>query len=178
MKYMTSKILFLGYVTPWKKRSTTSVYSMMRALAKAFGNSKLMSSMGQGNVMTSSLSWAAPTIYYVIRKAGPLNMHSAISQPNDPVNSPAHYTQGRCGEVIDVIEDAIRDAPDPITGMLLGNTLKYLLRVWHKHPDPSQDLGKAQWYLNRVISHVKAKQTIKFQQDFSDTPPLFDDPLA
>lgn len=114
----------------------------------------------------------------MIRKAGPLNMHSVISQPNDPVNSPAHYTQGRCGEVIDVIEDAIRDAPDPITGMLLGNTLKYLLRVWHKHPDPSQDLGKAQWYLNRVISHVKAKQTIKFQQDFSDTPPLFDDPLA
>lgn len=104
-------------------------------------------------------------------------MPLSASKSNDLVNSPAHYTQGRF-EAIDVIEDVIRDAPDPITGMLLGNTLKYLLRVWHKHPDPSQDLGKAQWYLNRVISHVKAKQTIKFQQDFSDTPPLFDDPLA
>ena len=67
-------------------------------------------------------------------------MPSNTSKSNDLVNSPAHYTQGRF-EAIDVIEDVIRDAPDPITGMLLGNTLKYLLRVWHKD-SPTQDLKK------------------------------------
>ena len=92
------------------------------------------------------------------------------------VNSPAHYTTGRT-EAIDVIEDVIRDAPDPISGMLLGNTLKYLLRVWLK-TNPHQDAQKARWYLNRLISHIEPKQAIKFQQDFPDNPPLFDDPLA
>jgi hypothetical protein len=48
-------------------------------------------------------------------------MSSNDSPTSDLVNSPAHYTQGRF-EAIDVIEDVIRHAPDPISGMLLGNT--------------------------------------------------------
>ena len=95
---------------------------------------------------------------------------------DEMVHSPAHYTKGRF-EAIDVIEDVIRDAPDPVSGMLLGNTLKYLLRVWLK-ANPHQDAQKARWYLNRLISHIEPKQAIKFQQDFPDNPPLFDDPLA
>ena len=102
-------------------------------------------------------------------------MPSGVSQPNDLVNSPAHYTQGRF-EAIDVIEDVIRDAPDPITGMLLGNTLKYLLRVWHKD-NPIQDLKKAWWYLSRLTDHLEAEEAKKLHQRLADCPPIFDDPL-
>ena len=102
-------------------------------------------------------------------------MPSNTSKPNDLVNSPAHYTQGRF-EAIDVIEDVIRDAPDPITGMLLGNTLKYLLRVWHKD-QPHQDLCKSQWYLTRLIAHLESQDAKKLHELLSDCPPIFDDPL-
>ena len=97
------------------------------------------------------------------------------SESNDLVNSPPHYTQGRF-EAIDVIEDVIRDAPDPITGMLLGNTLKYLLRVWHKD-NPIQDLKKAWWYLSRLIDHLEAEEAQRLHQRLTDCPPIFDDPL-
>ena len=68
----------------------------------------------------------------------------------DPmVNRPSHYTSGKT-EVIDVIEDAIKDAPDVKGGFLQGQVLKYLLRMWLKD-DPKQDAEKAPWYLNRLI---------------------------
>lgn len=71
---------------------------------------------------------------------------------SDQVNSPAHYTQGRV-EAIDVIEDVVAGAPDPVTGYLVGQALKYLLRAWHKG-NTAQDLRKAAWYLNRAIEKV------------------------
>lgn len=73
---------------------------------------------------------------------------------SDPVNSPAHYRQGRI-EAIEVIEDVVAGAPEPVVGYLVGQTLKYLLRAWHKK-DASQDLQKASWYLNRAISRLNA----------------------
>ena len=102
-------------------------------------------------------------------------MPSVVSQPNDLVNSPPHYTHGKY-EAIDVIEDVIRDAPDPITGMLLGNTLKYLLRVWHKD-NPTQDVMKARWYLSRLIDHLESEEAKRLHQSLTDCPPIFDDPL-
>ena len=71
----------------------------------------------------------------------------------DMVNSPAHYTRGK-QEVIDIIEEAIQDAPDVKAGMLQAQTLKYLLRLWLKGNAP-QDAEKAQWYLKRLIDHLK-----------------------
>ena len=68
---------------------------------------------------------------------------------SDEVNSPSHYTQGKT-EAIDVIEDAIKDAPTTKTGFLQGQVLKYLLRLWHKGKS-KQDAEKARWYLNRLI---------------------------
>lgn len=94
---------------------------------------------------------------------------------DDMVYSPAHYTKGRF-EAIDVIEDVIRDAPDPVSGLLLGNTLKYLLRVWLK-ADPYQDASKARWYLNRLLTHLEAEKAIKLHKQLNDTEPTFDDPL-
>ncbi len=75
-----------------------------------------------------------------------------IKQPydqTDMVNSPAHYTRGT-QEAIDIIEEVIQDAPDPVTGALQYQVLKYVLRLWLKE-NPLRDAKKAQWYLNRLI---------------------------
>ena len=71
----------------------------------------------------------------------------------DPVNSPAHYTRGRV-EVTEVIEDAVKDAPDTFDAVLQGNILKYLLRLWVKE-NPLQDAKKARWYLDRLITRLE-----------------------
>ena len=70
----------------------------------------------------------------------------------DMVNSPAHYTRGT-QEAIDIIEEAIQDAPDVKSGMLQAQALKYLLRLWLKSNAP-QDASKCRWYLNRLINHL------------------------
>ena len=72
---------------------------------------------------------------------------------DDRVNSPSHYTSGN-REVIDTIEDAVKDAPSTIFGMLQGQVLKYVLRVWLKD-NPLEDLKKARWYLDRLIGHLE-----------------------
>ena len=71
---------------------------------------------------------------------------------DDRVHSPSHYTSGK-REVIDTIEDAVKDAPSTIFGMLQGQVLKYVLRVWLKD-NPLEDLKKARWYLDRLITHL------------------------
>ena len=71
---------------------------------------------------------------------------------DDMVNSPAHYTKGKY-EAIDVIEDAILNAPTVMDGFLQGQALKYLLRLWHKI-DAKEDAEKARWYLNRLIDSL------------------------
>ena len=75
---------------------------------------------------------------------------------SDPVNHPAHYTQGRF-EAIDVIEDAVSRAPDSVLGGCQWQALKYLLRLWDKG-NPGQDAAKARWYLNRLIDHLARAQ--------------------
>ena len=68
---------------------------------------------------------------------------------DDRVNSPSHYTAGKV-EAIDIIEDAIANAPNPTFGFLQAQALKYLLRLWLKD-NPLEDAKKAQWYLTRLI---------------------------
>ena len=72
---------------------------------------------------------------------------------HDPVNSPSHYTEGRKFEVIDVLEDAVSRAPNPVLGALQWQTLKYLNRLWDKG-NPEQDAQKAMWYLMRLIDKL------------------------
>ena len=76
---------------------------------------------------------------------------------SDLINSPSHYTKGRV-EAIDIIEDVVAAAPEPVAGYLVGQTLKYLLRAWHKE-DASQDLQKASWYLSRAILRLNARNS-------------------
>lgn len=69
---------------------------------------------------------------------------------NDPVNHPAHYTDGRI-EVIDFIADK-----GFMRGFCLGNAIKYISRAGKKDPDKEiEDLEKADWYLQKYISWVQ-----------------------
>ena len=71
----------------------------------------------------------------------------------DRVNSPSHYTSGG-QEVINTIEDAIKEAPDPVYGMLQAQVLKYMMRLWLKD-NPLEDAKKAQWYISRLIGKME-----------------------
>ena len=81
-----------------------------------------------------------------------LALEYALSPRPDMVNSPAHYTRGK-QECIDIIEDVIKDAPDPVTGSLHSHVLKYVLRLWLKD-NSKQDAEKAVWYLKRLIEKL------------------------
>ncbi|MBO7451871.1 MAG: DUF3310 domain-containing protein [Clostridiales bacterium] len=64
------------------------------------------------------------------------------------VNHPPHYQSESGLEVIDVI-DAFLDWKS----VYAGNILKYTLR--YKNKNGLEDLKKAQWYLNRMISKME-----------------------
>jgi hypothetical protein len=72
----------------------------------------------------------------------------------DQVHNPPHYAMGRKFEVIDVIEDSVKFAPNAVTGGLQWQVLKYAHRCWSKDC-PRQDLQKAAWYLNRLINMLE-----------------------
>lgn len=71
-----------------------------------------------------------------------------LSSAGDPVNHPPHYTNGSL-EVIDAIEGLN-------LGFHAGNVVKYVAR--YKHKGGIEDLRKASWYLNRLIS-LEEKRT-------------------
>ena len=68
------------------------------------------------------------------------------------VDHPSHYTSGKV-EVIDIIEGAVKDAPNNVVSGLQWQVLKYMLRLWLKD-NPLEDAKKAQWYLNRLIEKM------------------------
>lgn len=74
----------------------------------------------------------------------------------DPVNHPAHYTQGGV-ECIDALAAATVGLKG-IEAVCTSNAIKYLWR-W-KTKGGLQDLQKAQWYLTRLIGEA-AKQPVK-----------------
>ena len=82
----------------------------------------------------------------------------------DPVNSPSHYQYGKF-EVIDILEEAVRLAPDPVKGSLQYQVLKYMLRLWGKE-NPLQDAKKSRWYLNRLIENLE--EDAKYEANYSD----------
>ncbi len=67
---------------------------------------------------------------------------------DDKINSPSHYTHSKL-ECIDVIEEMTGDG---FEHYLRGNIIKYLWRYNHKNKCPVEDLKKANWYLNRLIT--------------------------
>jgi hypothetical protein len=73
-----------------------------------------------------------------------------FQEENDVVNSPDHYRQGGI-EAIDAIKASM--SSEEFEGYLRGNVSKYLWRYRLKGR-PEQDLKKAQWYLNRLITEI------------------------
>lgn len=73
---------------------------------------------------------------------------------NDAVNHPSHYTFGNI-ECIDAIEASMK--PDEFRGYLKGCILKYMWRYENKE-EPLQDLKKARWYLNKLVSTIENKK--------------------
>jgi hypothetical protein len=74
------------------------------------------------------------------------------------VNRPSHYTSGRF-EVIDVLDDWVQHAPDPVAGAYQWQCLKYLSRMWLKD-DPSVDALKSMWYLKRLVAYLENAKAI------------------
>lgn len=69
----------------------------------------------------------------------------------DPVAKPAHYNIGTI-ECIDYLKDNM--PKEAFIGYLEGNVKKYLHR-WRYKVKPTEDLKKAQWYLDRLIKEVE-----------------------
>ena len=74
-------------------------------------------------------------------------------QNEDLVNHPPHYNKGKY-EAIEVIDDAIDEAPTAQLAYAHGNTIKYTLRLWYKDK-ALEDAKKARWYLNKIIENIK-----------------------
>lgn len=68
----------------------------------------------------------------------------------DPVERPAHYTQGDI-ECIDAIKAQL--SPDEYRGFLRGQVAKYLWRLGRKG-SALEDAQKAQWYLERLVCEL------------------------
>jgi hypothetical protein len=74
----------------------------------------------------------------------------SIQKQLDMVNEPPHYTKGKF-ECIDVIEDVTQD----LKGMEAVCTSQVLKYTWRwKHKNGVEDLKKAQYYLNKLISKL------------------------
>lgn len=71
-----------------------------------------------------------------------------IEQDNDVVSLPGHYRQGGI-ECIEAIEASM--TREEFKGYLKGNVQKYLWRYRYKGK-PKEDLRKAKWYLDRLLS--------------------------
>jgi hypothetical protein len=77
----------------------------------------------------------------------------------DAIN-PQHYKNYRV-EVIDILEDAVARAPDPVTGGYQWQVLKYALRMWDKE-SPVDDVGKLIWYAKRLEAILKDRDNGKW----------------
>ena len=69
----------------------------------------------------------------------------------DPVEKPQHYNSGGI-EAITAIEGSMD--PAAFAGYLKGNIMKYMWR-YEKKEKPIEDLKKARWYLDRLISALE-----------------------
>ena len=72
----------------------------------------------------------------------------------DSVNHPSHYTQGVI-ETIDYMESCL--TPEEFCGGCKMNILKYVSR--EKFKNGTEDLKKARWYLDRLISYLEKDPT-------------------
>ena len=88
------------------------------------------------------------SILFGNEESAPEYPEDSVEPATDPVNRPAHYTDGKI-EVIDYIEDKK-------LGFCLGNAIKYISRAGKKDPSKEiEDLKKAKWYIERRIKELE-----------------------
>lgn len=84
----------------------------------------------------------------IVEEYAPEYPEETEAPATDPVNRPAHYTDGKI-EVIEFIEDKK-------LGFCLGNAVKYIARAGKKDPTKEiEDLNKARWYIERRIKELE-----------------------
>jgi len=128
----------------------------------------------QKKPLMHALSWIARSGYYQIHSPGNLLLgdwrdtlekrpeqaefepfvsveDAATARQHDPVNSPSHYASGGI-ECIDAIKASM--SHEAFLGYLKGNVQKYMWR-YEKKVNPSEDLKKARWYLDKLIEGQK-----------------------
>ena len=81
-------------------------------------------------------------------KAGPHVIE--LPPPQDMINHPSHYTQGGI-ECIEALKASM--STDEFRGYLKGCQMKYMWR--YRLKNGVEDLKKARWYLNRLISEME-----------------------
>lgn len=92
--------------------------------------------------------YAGASIKIIVPEDGSSTGSIPAAAQDDPVNHPAHYTDGMI-ETIDYIEDKKLDYH-------LGNAVKYISRAGKKDKSKEiEDLEKAVWYINRKIKKLK-----------------------
>ena len=102
--------------------------------------------------------WGTPSDFFSRNDGVPGSISKDViflgdyKEKEDNVEHPYHYTRGT-QEAIDIIEEAIAEAPGPKAGFLQAQVLKYMLRLWHK-VDAKEDAEKARWYLTRLIDSL------------------------
>ena len=89
----------------------------------------------------------------IIKRDTENEIHRPPSPPpkNDIINHPNHYCYGGI-ETIDFIKAKL--TPEEFRGFLKGTAIKYQSRAGHKD-DEIQDLKKARWYQDRLISELE-----------------------
>ena len=85
-------------------------------------------------------------------KVSELKSLSALQDMSDSVNHPNHYTQGSI-ETIDYMESCLTE--EEFCGGCKMNILKYVSR--EKFKNGLEDLRKARWYLDRLISYLEKR---------------------
>ncbi len=88
----------------------------------------------------------APANQEVTKDAG--DFADCWETKDDMVEQPPHYNYGNI-ECIEAIKESM--TPESYRGYLKGNCMKYLWRYERKGKQ-LQDLHKAKWYLNRLIT--------------------------
>jgi len=84
------------------------------------------------------------------------NMEERVHMKEEDKISPAHYKEIVPGyEYMDMMVHMLKDF-EGVEAHLMGQVYKYLMR-YGKKDDKTQELKKAQWYLNYLIKHNEEK---------------------
>ena len=89
----------------------------------------------------------------MLARIGEVGEPTTPTTSNDPVNHPSHYTTGGI-ECIDALNSMMQGYKTADTGALAWQIVKYVWRAPLKG-NMAQDLSKARFYLDRLISKAE-----------------------